>query len=204
VWRLAGWLLVLTLALLAHLLDSNVTRVACAFAVLALIAANAPRTLLVPLAVTAGVALAVLLLAGSAKLLDCLPALIAAFVAWLFARTLLGTRRPLIARAIAALDGEAQLQDASVLRYARRLTVIWAIYQALLAAVAFALAWSAAPATWAPGPRVFGAVILPLAIGALLLGEFILRPHLLPQAPQHRLGSFVLALIRAWPALLAD
>ena len=203
-WRLAGWLLVLTLALLAHLLDSNVLLVACAFAVLALIAANAPRTLLVPLAVTAGAALAALLLGGSAKLLDCLPALISAFVAWLFARTLLGTRRPLIARAIAALDGEAQLQDAAVLRYARRLTATWAIYQALLAAVACALAWSAALPAWAPGPRLFGTVILPLAVAALLLGEFMLRPRLLPQAPHHRLGPFVVALIRAWPALLGD
>jgi uncharacterized membrane protein len=204
VWRLAGWLLVLTLALLAHLLDSNVLRVACAFAVLALIAANAPRTLLVPLAVAAGTALAALLLGGSTKLLDCLPALISAFVAWLFARTLLGTRRPLIARAIAALDGEAQLQDAAVVRYARRLTAIWAIYQAMLATMALALAWPAALPTWAPGPRLFGAVILPLAIAALLLGEFALRPRLLPQAPRYRLGPFVIALIRAWPALLAD
>jgi hypothetical protein len=32
----------------------------------------------------------------------------------------------------------------------------------------------------------------------------MLRPRLLPQAPRHRLAPFVLALIRAWPALLAD
>lgn len=204
-WRAVGWLAIATLALLAHLLDSNLLRALCAFAVLALIAANAPRVLLAPLALAAAAALALLATRGTAMLLDALPALIAAFVAWLFVRTLLGTRRPLIARAIAVLDGPEQLQDPVVARYARRLTMLWGGYQAALALLASALALLAASGALPPWwPRVFGAVILPLAVVALLLGEFLLRPLLLPQAPRHRLFAFVTGLIRAWPALLAD
>ena len=55
-------------------------------------------------------------------LLDALPALIAALVGWLFARTLRRGCRPLIARAIAAIEGPEQLADPRVTRYARTLT----------------------------------------------------------------------------------
>jgi len=67
-------------------------------------------------------------------LLDALPALIAALVGWLFARTLRRGRRPLIARAIAAVDGPALLGDPHVARYARALTAIWAARSARMRA----------------------------------------------------------------------
>ena len=68
--------------------------------------------------------------------LDTLPALIAALVGWLFARTLCAGRTPLIARAIAAIDGPRWLDDPAVAAYARRLTAVWAVWQFALAACA--------------------------------------------------------------------
>lgn len=140
--------------------------------------------------------------------LDALPALIAASVGWLFARTLARGRTPLIARAIAAIDGPQWLNDPAVAAYARRLTAVWAAWQFALAACAALVTLHAhgffADAAWLPSPRVFGWIILPLAVAALFLGEFFLRPHLLPQAPRRGLFAFLAALIRHWPALLAE
>ncbi|HST27910.1 MAG TPA: hypothetical protein VLK26_06030 [Rudaea sp.] len=140
--------------------------------------------------------------------LDALPALIAALVGWLFARTLRAGCTPLIARAIAAIDGPQWLEDAAVAAYARRLTAIWAVWQFALAACAALLALHVhgifANAAWLPSPRAFGWIVLPLAVAALFLGEFFLRPHLLPQVPRRGLFAFLAALIRHWPALLAE
>jgi uncharacterized membrane protein len=126
----------------------------------------------------------------------------------MFARTLLRDRRPMIARAVAAMDDPQLLDDPAVARYARRLTLVWALYQATLAAIALILALCAwyAPQRWPalPGPRLFGVVWLPLCVAALILAEFALRPRLLPQAPPRSLYSFVRGLVRAWPALLAE
>ena len=132
-------------------------------------------------------------------LLDAVPALIAALVGALFASTLRRGHRPLIARAIAAIDGASLLDDPRVARYARTLTAIWAVYQFALAALAVALMWRAAPL-----PGWVTALWLPAAVAALFLGEFALRPRLLPQAPRHGLFGFVGKLIRAWPSLLSD
>jgi hypothetical protein len=205
-WRVPVWLLIGVLAGCAHGFDSDALRIAVAFAFLALLALSAPAVLRPAVAVVAILALLLLGFAGVAHLLDALPALIAGFVAWLFARTLYAGRRPLIARAIAALDGEAQLADPPTAAYARRLTCLWASYQAVLALIAAALAVLTASGANAPlpGPRVFGALVLPLAVALLLLAEFALRPLLLPHAPRHRLGAFLRNLVRAWPTLLRD
>lgn len=207
-WRAAGWLLVVALALAARGFDSDVARVACAAVVLALIAANAPSNLRAPVALAALGAACVLWLGGVPRMLDAMPALIAALIAWLFARTLLAARRPLIARAIASIDGVQQLDDPHTASYARRLTLVWACWQAALALIAAALAAAAAAQIalpgWVPGPRLFGAVVLPGALAALFIGEFLLRRRLLPQAPRTHLVPFLAALVRAWPALLKD
>jgi uncharacterized membrane protein len=174
-WRALGWLGIAALALCAHWFDSDACRVVCAFSVLALIGMNAPRALRWPLALAAFIALSLIVGGGVNRLLDALPALIAALIAWIFARTLWRGRVPLIGRAIVALDGAAQLNDPAVARYARRLTWVWAGYQSALAAVAVLLAIRAAGGlTWLalPGlsPRLFGAGVLPLAVAALFLG----------------------------------
>lgn len=208
-WRALGWIGIVALAFAARWYDSDICRGACAFLVLALIGAAAPRALRWPLALVALIALTLVVCAGVAGLFDALPALIAGLIAWIFARSLRRGRKPLIGGAIAALDGPMQLNDPAVARYARRLTWVWALYQTALATIATLLAIHAAggldwlPA-WAPGPPAFGALVLPLAVVALFLGEFALRPLLLPQAPRHRLFAFVLGLVRVWPGLLGD
>ncbi|MBU6199792.1 MAG: hypothetical protein KGI64_11585 [Xanthomonadaceae bacterium] len=145
---------------------------------------------------------------GSALLRDALPVLLTSFVAWLFARTLRAGRTPLIARAIAALDGPVWLADPAVARYARRLTLLWATYLFVLAAVVAALAlharYGATSSTWMQTVQRFGAPGLPLAVAALFIGEFVLRRRLLPQAPRHGFFVFVRDLVRHWPALLDE
>lgn len=208
-WRAFGWLGIAALAAYAHWFDSDPCRVACAFGVLALIGVNAPHALRLPLALTALVALTLIGAGGVDRLLDALPALIAALIGWIFARTLLRNRVPLIGRAIVALDGAAQLNDPAVARYARRLTWIWAGYQSALAAIAALLAiraaggldWSVLPGV---SPRLFGAIGLPVAVAILFLCEFALRRWLLPQAPRHSLFAFVRNLVRVWPRLIGE
>jgi uncharacterized membrane protein len=206
--RAVGWLCVAMLAIGAHWYDSDRLRGACALAALALLAITAPASLRVSLAVIAIVAAAIVLTFGSNLFFDLLPALVAAFVAYLLGRTLLPGHRPLIARAIVAIDGRPWLDDPAVARYARRLTFAWSIYQACLAALALlALLIShgvlAVAAGIMPEPRTFNA-ILPAAVAVMFVIEFALRPLLLPQAPRHGLISFARRLILAWPSLLDD
>ncbi|HET8942782.1 MAG TPA: hypothetical protein VFN13_12430 [Rudaea sp.] len=208
-WRALGWLGIAALAAYAHWTHSDLWRAASAFAAILFIGAIAPRALRAAVGLLGLVALCLLAFTGTDTLLASLPALICAFVAWLFARTLVARRRPLIARAIAHIDGEAQLDDPQVAHYARRLTWIWALWQAALAVFGALVALhangalSALPAQF-PGPAQFGVVILPLAVAALFLVEFFLRPRLLPQAPHQSLWKFSSGLVRAWPRLLGD
>lgn len=137
-----------------------------------------------------------------------LPALIPALIATLFARSLRRDSTPLIARAIAALDGPQWLADPAIARYARRLTAIWALALAALASAVVALAvrasFAAAFWPWLPSATRFGAIGVPLAVLALLLGEFVLRPHWLPQAPRKKVFEFLHGLVVAWPTLLTE
>jgi uncharacterized membrane protein len=206
--RVLGWLGIVALAVCAHFVDSAVLRAACVPAVLILVATSAPAPMRVPLAALAVLTALPIGLGLGDALLDATPALIAALVGWMFARTLMRGRRPLIARAVVAMDGPALLEDPVVARYTRRLTLTWALYQAALALLALLLAlrgwyW---PDRWPalPGPRLFGVVLLPLAVAILVFAEFALRPRLLPQAPARSLCAFVRDLARAWPALLAE
>jgi len=201
-WRALGWTCVVALGIAAHLSDSDTLRAACAGAVLLALLASAPGVMLAPLLLIAALALAIWLAAGIGRVFDAVPALIAGLVAWLFARTLWRGRRPLIARAIAALDGAAQLDDPAIRRYARRLTVLWALYQALLAALAASWAWLQPTAL--PPAHIGAALAVPLAVVALFVAEFALRPRLLPQAPRTGLLAFVRGMLQAWPQLLRD
>jgi uncharacterized membrane protein len=208
VTRIVGWLGIVALAVAGHYLDSPLLRAACVPAILLLIAVSAPAVMRITLIALATLCALLIALGNGDAALDATPALIAAVVCWMFARTLLPGRRPLIARAIVAIDGAAQLDDPAVARYARQLTLTWTLYQALLAGIALLLAlrtwwW---PQLWSalPGPRLFGGVVLPLAVAALALGEFAARPLLLPQAPRRSLLRFIRDLVRAWPALLNE
>lgn len=206
--RVMGWLGIFALAVCAHYFDSTLLRAACVPALLILIATSAPAPMRIALVLLAVLTALPIGFGYGAALLDATPALIAALVGWMFARTLLRGRRPLIARAVVAMDGAQMLDDPAVARYTRRLTLTWALYQGALALLALLLAlrgwyW---PERWPalPGPRLFGVVLLPLAVAVLILGEFALRRRLLPQAPPRSLYTFARDLVRAWPALLAE
>src|SRR5262249_54461751 len=175
--RLLAWLGLIALAAAAHVFDSTPLRASCLPALLVVLAFGSGALRWTLFGLAAAVALPIAFGFGEAAL-DLTPALIAALIGWLFARTLLPGRTALIARLMGAIDGAAPLQDAAIARYARHLTLVWAIYQAALALVALLLAWYAwrlptASGGW-PGPRLFGIVLLPLAVAALLLGEFAL------------------------------
>jgi len=206
--RVVGWLGIVALAACARWFDSALLRAACVPALLFVISRSAPAPMRRPLLVTGALTALPIGFGYGDALLDTTPALIAALIGWMFARTLLRGRRPLIARAVVAMDGPELLVDPAVARYTRRLTLTWALYQGTLALVALLLALRAWywPERWSalPGPRLFGVVLLPLAVAMLILAEFALRPRLLPQAPPRSLYVFVRDLARAWPALLAE
>lgn len=201
--RAAVWLAILALALIGAALRSEAVSAAIVPAALAFLLLVSPRGLRGAIAAIAVAEAAAWWIGGASLMIDLLPAAIAAFVGWLFARSLVSPRAPLIARAIAAIDGEALLGDAAVARYARRLTVLWAALQMLLAAFGLLCVLRArgALAVPMPSPRAYD-LILPLAVAMLFFGEFALRPRLLPQAPRHAPLGFLRALARVWPELI--
>ena len=122
------------------------------------------------------------------------PVLFMGLVAWFFARTLRRGRVPLISRIVSALEGvdPARLEPA-LQRYTRRLTALWAVALAVLAAVNLVLALVAVP-------RGIGATLgwpLPFTVteaqwswfanwlnyglmGALFVGEYLYRKRRFP------------------------
>jgi uncharacterized membrane protein len=207
VLRIGAWLGIVALALASAWLNNPLLRALCLPALL-LALATGIRMLRTALLLLAAVALIPIALGYGDAALDLAPTLVAALIGWIFARTLLPGRQPLIARMIAAIDGAHMLDDIGIRRYARRLTLIWAFYQVLLALAGLVLAvhvWSCPDCTrWLPGPHLFGVVLLPAAVGALMVGEFLLRRQLLPQAPHRSLVAFLGSVARAWPAALED
>ncbi len=203
--RILGWLAILALALLGRWEHSDAITAATVPVVLVFLCFASPRSLRRAIATMAAVEAAAWGFGGANLMIDVLPAAIAAFVGCLFARTLRPAREPLIARAIAAIDGADYLRDAAVVGYARRLTVLWACFQFALAAMSlFCTAHELGlfPFLVLPAARTFGTTVLPLAVAALFFGEFFLRRRLLPQAPRHTLIGFLRALGGAWPSLI--
>ena len=204
--RVSAWFAVVALVVLGEVLHNETIAATAAPVALAALWFTSPHALRGAI-LTVAVCAAILLIAGGAGcMIDSLPALVAALVGWMFARSLLQGRTPLIARAISAIDGAQQLDNAVVARYAVRLTIVWAVYQGVLALIGLlcvAHAHGELAATVLPSPGVFGAT-LPLAVGALFLGEFALRPLLIPQAPRRGLFAFLHDLQRVWPDLIED
>lgn len=206
-WRAIAWGAAASFALLGKLLDNPFLRTAGVLLFLGALAISAPRHLRAVVWIFFALALALVAGGNTDGLLDAVPAAIAAMIAWLFARTLFKDRVPLIARAIKAIDGPEPLADPAVARYARRLTIVWALYQAALAAFGLLLAAHAqgfVPQWPLPSPARFGLVILPAAVAILFVGEFALRRWLVPQAPHHSFIDFLRRLIGSWPALIDD
>jgi len=205
--RILVWGVVLLLALLGRWEHSDAISAAIVPVVLVFLCFVSPRALRGAIAAMAAAEAAAWWLGGMNLMIDVLPALIAAFVGWLFARSLVPSRRPLIARAIAAIDGEALLHDAAVVRYATRLTALWAVFQfvlAMLCLLCILQEFGRVLFLVLPSPRTFGMTVLPLAVATLFFGEFFLRRWLLPQAPRHTLAGFLRALGSVWPSLIEN
>jgi len=205
--RLAVWLSILLLVALGRLLSDERYTAAVAPVVIVALWFGAPKGLRAAIALVAVVLLGAWLGGGIGLLVALLPATFAALVGWLFARTLLPGRQPLIARAISVIDGPGELDDPAVLRYARRLTVLWACVEFALALLGLCCAVHA-HAGWMsfalPSPALFGGLILPGAVVLLFVAEFVARGWLLPQAPRKNLIAFARSLARAWPQLIEE
>ncbi|MEP6938694.1 MAG: hypothetical protein ABI846_02935 [Rudaea sp.] len=205
--RLAVWLSILLLVALGHLLSDDRFIAAVAPLVIAALWFGAPKGLRPAIAVVAVVLLGAWLAGGVGLLVDALPATFAGLAGWLFARTLMPGRQPLIARAIRVIDGPGQLGDPAIARYARRLTELWMAVQFALTLLGLACAARAHggwPPFALPTPALFGGLILPAVVAALFVAEFGARAWLLPQAPRKNLVAFARSLARAWPELIEE
>jgi uncharacterized membrane protein len=97
------------------------------------------------------------------------PILVYVFLCWMFARTLAPGREPLVTR-IARLVREGPLPEALVV-HTRRVTWLWAVALAVMAAVSLGLARFAEPATWS----LFTNVVSYGVLGALFVLEYLYR-----------------------------
>jgi len=205
--RLLLWLAIVALVVLGRVLADDRFIAAVAPLVIVALWFGAPRGLRAAIAVVAVVLFCAWFGGGIGLLVDMLPATFAALVGWLFARTLLPGRQPLIARAISVIDGPGELEDPAIARYARRLTSLWAVVQFALALLGLCCALharSGSPPFALPSPALFGAVILPATVALLFVVEFVARGWLLPQAPRKNLLAFTRSLARAWPQLIEE
>jgi hypothetical protein len=199
------WLIVIALAALGRLLHIDLLTVLAEPLALVLLCWVAPPALRLATACIAVGMLAILLIGGIGWALQTLPVFIALWIGWLFARSLMAPHTPLIARAMAAIDGREMLADPAATAYARGVTRLWAgamIAFALFAALCVAHVHGAFPLNL-PSPQ-FCAVALPAVSAFLFVGEFALRHRLLPQAPRHTLWRFVRDMVHIWPELIGD
>lgn len=97
------------------------------------------------------------------------PILIYVFLCWAFARTLVPGREPLVTR-IARLVRDGELPEPLVV-HTRRVTWLWAVSLALMAAVSAVLARFAEPATWSFFTNILSYALL----GALFVLEYLYR-----------------------------
>ena len=168
-------------------------------------------------AIWAAIALVVAALAyaGHGEIaLDLLPVVVNAALCVLFAHTLANGRTPLIARAIAVLEGPERLAQPRVAAYARELTRAWALLlgaQALLLALLIACAVPrgvlasfgvAAPIAVAGDAwrtyLHFGSYAVVLAFFAI---EYAWRRWYLRHIEHMPPQQFAKGLVRHWPAL---
>lgn len=163
------------------------------------------------------IALAWLAQRGQGQLaLDSLPIVINAALCLLFAKTLLGTREPLIAHIISVLEGPQRLALPRVAGYARRLTLAWALLLGLQAGVLLVVVACTVP----DGMLASFGIDPPFAVShvwrwylhlgsyalvlAFLLLEYAFRRWHLRHLPHPPLPVFIARLARRWPALVAS
>jgi uncharacterized membrane protein len=168
------------------------------------------------LAAIAGTAL--LLRYGQVEIMLLLvPVAINAGMAWFFGRTLLPGRRPLVARAILAFEGEQRLAQPGVAAYARGLTWAWTVLLALQALLMLACASGAQPngilhrlglpaplaipEYWANWYLHLGGF---LVIGLFSVAEFAWRNWHLRHLPHDGPRQYFTKIVQNWRRVLHD
>ncbi len=141
------------------------------------------------------------------------PMLFLGLIGWFFGRTLRPGRVPLITQLVEALHGQAGMpMTPDLYRYARRLTVVWAVVLALLALVNLLLALCAVPGgmlaqfgyrpplavtdeqwSWFANFLTYG------VIGGLFCGEYVWRKRVFPQQPYRNFFHFLQLMARLGP-----
>ncbi|HSX58843.1 MAG TPA: xanthomonadin biosynthesis protein [Tahibacter sp.] len=145
------------------------------------------------------------------------PVAINAGMAWFFGRTLLAGRRPLVARAILAFEGEQRLAQPGVRDYAHSLTIAWTLLLGTQALVMLTCAIGATPGGifarlglavpfavsdyWANWYLHLGGFVV---IGLFSLAEFAWRHwhlrHLAHDSPRRYFGK----VVQNWRRVLHD
>lgn len=139
-----------------------------------------------------------------------------AFMAWVFGHTLAAGRVPLIERMARRLRGAADAPiEPEVVRYARSLTLAWAVLFGALGAISLALALCAAPNGVLPllgftppltVPQAVWSGFANLAEYGIVAGFFVIeyayRRRRFPQQPHAKLFDFVRRLAAIAPGLV--
>lgn len=141
------------------------------------------------------------------------PVVFVGLIAWLFGRTLVRGRVPLITRIVEGLYAQAAMPVSPELyRYTRQLTAAWAGMLAVLTVVNLALALCAVPSgvlaqfgrqppfavtdeQWSLFANLFNYGI----VGAFFAGEYLLRKRRFPHRPYRNLAQFVQQMARLGP-----
>lgn len=143
------------------------------------------------------------------------PVLIPAFLAWVFGHTLAKDRTPLISQLVRLLHPPQEPINDAVWPYARRLTLVWALLLAAIAAVNLLLALLVVPdgllmaagvAPLLPVPRTAWSLFANLIGYLLIVGFFVIeyayRRRRFPQQPYRNFADFIRRMIAAGPELL--
>ncbi len=106
-----------------------------------------------------------------------------------FSQSLRAGRTPVVTATAHKIRGELTPAVAS---YTRKVTVFWSGLFLLMAAVSLLLALFAADMIWS----TFTNFVSYLILGVVFIGEYLLRPYLLPAEKHTRLGTYLRGLMR--------
>lgn len=155
---------------------------------------------------------------GRAELaLMALPVVFMGAIAWMFGRTLVRGREPLVSRFVRVIEGEARLALPGVRGYTRGVTVFWTLLLGVLSGLSLLIALLAVPGGWlatfglVPRVRVPGSLLAwyPEAgcwvlLVAAFVGEYLFRRWYLRDIAHPGVRRFVVQIVRRWPMLLRD